>query len=403
MRAILTLALLTVIGACDRTKSPEPPAAPAPASEPEPETADPDKDALAAKLPLHLVGSLDIPGSRIEYFARLELVDGALAGKLSIPQQGARDVPLAKIMFSEETVTFQLEKAGAVWTGTFKGDAIECAFTQGGINLDCSMETVTAEEYAEVAKGGRPQDPKPPFPYDAEDVEYENPKAKIKLAGTLTLPKGKGPHPTVLFISGSGPQDRNETILGHKPFWVLADHLARKGVGALRVDDRGVGGSGGDTKSVTMKDFAQDVEAGLAFLGTRARVDKKKIGLLGHSEGGAIAPYVAARRSDVAFVVMLAGPGVDGGEVLVEQVGALAKAMGADEATIKQRKEIQRKMMAVLRSTKDDAKAREGVRKLFDPQGTRHPQVEAQLDVMVSPWFRTFVGYDPAPTRPRRR
>src|SRR5262245_39804093 len=146
----------------------------------------------------------------------------------------------------------------------------------------------------------RPQEPKKPYPYDEEDVSYENKRDGVKLAGTLTFPRGKGPFPTVLLITGSGPQDRNESLLGHKPFLVLADYLTRQGIAVLRVDDRGVGGSTGSVPNSTTENFAADVMAGIEFLKTRKETDPKQIGLIGHSEGGMIAPLVAAQNGDVA-------------------------------------------------------------------------------------------------------
>jgi hypothetical protein len=159
-----------------------------------------------------------------------------------------------------------------------------------------------------------------------------------------------------------------------------------------------VGESGGEAGAGTMKDLAKDVGAGVAFLVAHERVDPKKIGLLGHSEGGAIAPYVAAGNKDVAFVVTLAGPGVDGGKVLVAQVAAIAKVAGADAKTIEEARQAQAKAMKILVATKDDAKARVELKKTLDPDGVGGAAIDKQLDVVTSPWFRTFVTYDPGPT-----
>jgi uncharacterized protein len=372
---------------------------PTSATTPAPEAA-PAPDAQAAAsvdLPLHLAGTIDVPGSPLDYFARIEQVDGELRGTLSIPLQGALDVDLGDLTLEGAKLSFTLPMANATWTATFSGSEIECAFSQRGMKLPCSMESITEAALAERMQVDRPQNPKPPFPYEAIDVEYENVAAGVKLAGTLTVPAG-GPHPVALLITGSGAQDRDETIAGHKPFWVLADHLTRNGIAVLRVDDRGVGGSTGSAAEATMKDFADDVEAGIAFLAAHERIDSAKIGLIGHSEGGAIAPYVAARNAKVAFVVMLAGPGVSGAELLVEQVGALTRSMGADEAAVAQAKASQEKAMQILATTPDEAEARVAMKNLMDPTGAGGDAVEAQIDMVLSPWFRTFVAYDPAPT-----
>jgi uncharacterized protein len=316
--------------------------------------------------------------------------------------QGARDVALGELALDGHTLAFALVDAGAKWTAAFGADGVECTFSQRGISLPCTIESVSAEVFAERAAGGRPQDPEPPFPYEVQEVTYEHPEAGLRLAGTLTLP-ADGPHPVALLISGSGAQDRDETVAGHRPFLVLADHLSRNGIAVLRVDDRGVGGSTGNADAATMEDFAKDVEAGITFLSSHPQVDGEKIGLIGHSEGGAIAPYVAARNSKVAFVIMLAGPGVTGGDLLIEQVGALLRTMDADEAAIAEAKAAQAEVMKVLATTADDTQARAAIRKIMDPEGVGGEAVDAQLEMVVGPWFRTFVAYDPAPTLKKLR
>src|SRR5215813_14211697 len=160
-----------------------------------------------------------------------------------------------------------------------------------------------------TAKGAalnRPQEPKKPYPYDEEEVGYENKRDGVRLAGTLTLPRGKSSFPAVILITGSGPQNRNEELLGHKPFLVIADYLTRQGIAVLRVDDRGVGGSTGSNANSTSENFAADVLAGIEFLKGHKGINPKQIGLTGHSEGGLIAPMVAAQSNDVAFIVLLA-------------------------------------------------------------------------------------------------
>ena len=203
----------------------------------------------------------------------------------------------------------------------------------------------------------RPQTPKPPFPYKVESVTYRNRAADITLAGTVTEPNGAGPFPAVILISGSGAQDRDETIFQHKPFFVLADALTRRGVAVLRVDDRGVGGSTGQTSKSTSEDFAGDVRAGIAFLKTRPEIDGRRIGLIGHSEGGLIAPLVAAGSSDVAFIVLMAGTGLPGDQILLMQGQLIGKVMGASKKELEQQSEIQTQFFAILRTETDREKA----------------------------------------------
>lgn len=198
----------------------------------------------------------------------------------------------------------------------------------------------------------RPQEPQKPFPYKEEEAAYDNLKAGIKLAGTLTLPKTGGPFPAVVLITGSGPQDRDEALLGHRPFLVLADYLTRQGIAVLRYDDRGVGKSTGEFAKATSADFATDVLAGVEYLKTRQEINPKQIGLIGHSEGGLIAPMVATRSSDVAFMVLMAGPGISGEEILYLQGALIARANGTAETAIAKNLALQKKRICRCRRKK---------------------------------------------------
>jgi pimeloyl-ACP methyl ester carboxylesterase len=240
-------------------------------------------------------------------------------------------------------------------------------------------------------------------------VIYDNPKSGNKLAGTLTLPRSPGPHPAVLLITGSGPQDRDEALMGHRPFLVIADYLTRRGIAVLRVDDRGMGKSTGKFDSATTVDFAGDARASVDFLKTRKDVDPQQIGLIGHSEGGVIAPMLAAESSDIAFIVMLAGTGVTGEEIVVAQQFLINRAMGMPEEAAEKSREVERFILGVIKEEKDDAvalrKIHEGVEKMSAdlPEDRRQAQkqmmagLEKQMAMMTSPWFRAFLIYDPRP------
>ena len=191
---------------------------------------------------------------------------------------------------------------GGKYSGTLKEGKFDGYWSQGGGMLPLDLERMS-----EPITYDRPQEPERPFPYKEEVVRYKNEQAGIELEGTLTLPDTEGKHPAVILISGSGPQDRDEALMGHKPFLVLSDYLTRQGIAVLRYDDRGVGASEGDFSSATSKDFATDVLAGVEFLKQREDIRSDAIGLVGHSEGGLIAPMVAVESEDVAFIVMLAG------------------------------------------------------------------------------------------------
>jgi pimeloyl-ACP methyl ester carboxylesterase len=252
-----------------------------------------------------------------------------------------------------------------------------------------------------TAQFNRPQEPKKPYPYDEEEVGYENKRDGVKLAGTLTLPRGKGPFPVALLITGSGPQDRNESLLGHKPFLVLADYLTRRGIAVLRVDDRGVGGSTGSVPDSTTENFAADVMAGIEFLKTRKEIDPEKIGLIGHSEGGAVAPMVAAQNGDVAFIVLMAGMGLTGEEILYLQGAMIMKASGASAGQLAKQRATQESMFKILKEEKDPATAEKRLheelsRNLTEEEKKKSEQaIAAQIKQVNKPWFRYFLTLDP--------
>jgi pimeloyl-ACP methyl ester carboxylesterase len=197
-------------------------------------------------------------------------------------------------------------------------------------------------------------------------------------------------------IPGSGPHDRDETLLGHKVFLVLADYLTRKGIVVLRVDDRGVGKSTGNLADATTADLATDAEAGVAYLKTRSEVDPHKIGLIGHSEGGLIAPMVAARNADVAFIVMMAGPGVPGDEILVEQVLLISEASGASHDVAEKNATAEREVVTLVKQEKDNAVLEKDLREKLAGK-IPEAQIDPTIKQLTSPWVRYFIAYDPAP------
>jgi uncharacterized protein len=255
--------------------------------------------------------------------------------------------------------------------------------------------------------GARPQTPKAPFPYEEREVLYDNPADGSKIGGSLTLPPGPGPHPAVLLITGSGAQDRDETIFGHKPFLLIADRLTRQGIAVLRVDDRGIGKTTGSTESATIETHATDAEAGVAFLAAQKEIDKARIGLVGHSEGGIIAAVVASRSKAVAFVVSLAGTGLPGSQINPLQIAAILRAEGSvPPEGIAAIVEEQKKLMKLVADGADQAtlmKALEHAVQVAqkwapdDEKAQIAVSVAAGLTALGSPWFRSFVKLDPAP------
>jgi pimeloyl-ACP methyl ester carboxylesterase len=300
-----------------------------------------------------------------------------------------------------------LPKLKAKYVGTLAddGQSIKGDFDQAGMKMSLELKRVE-----KVSTLHRPQTPKPPFPYPVEDVTFENKAAGIKLAGTLTLPKGDGPFPAVVTISGSGAQDRDETLFGHKPFLVIADHLARKGVAVLRWDDRGVGKSGGKQTGATSADFATDAHAAVKYLQTRKEIDPKRVGLMGHSEGGLIAPMVAADHpDDVAFIVLLAGPGLPGDEVLRSQLHVILKASGEKPEKIELMKRLQRAAVSAVKKAgaeKGKEEAKEAVKAFLasltederKALGKEKPDIDALVGRIADPWMAYFFRFDPRPT-----
>jgi pimeloyl-ACP methyl ester carboxylesterase len=332
---------------------------------------------------------------------------GALSGTLDSPDEGIFKLPLNEVAFKDGAVRFEIKRLQATFEGKLKEDGAELVgvWKQSGLKLP-----ITFKREPKVPVFTRPQDPKKPYPYREEEVTYENRKAGVKFVGTLTLPRGEGPFPAVLLITGSGPQNRDEELFGHRPFLVLADHLTRRGIAVLRVDDRGVGGSTGKTMESTSVDFAEDALAGVEFLKGCKEINPKQIGLAGHSEGGLVAPLAASRSKDVAFVVMLAGTGLPGEDIMYIQSRLIWKAAGSSEAFLKLLRRSQELLARAVKDEKGGAAAEkrferlwgEEVAKLkFEELGTK-VRVEkeglvAWLALVRTRWGRAFLTHDPRP------
>lgn len=353
------------------------------------------------------LGTLSFGGADLRIVVKIvKTEDGRLKATMDSPDQGAKDIPVDSLSVEDDALFFEIRSVNGSYRGTFNPAAgeIEGTWTQGGVALPLNLKRV--DKVPELA---RPQEPKRPFPYLEDEVAYENAKALIKLAGTLTLPRAGGRVPAVVLITGSGGQDRDEAILGHKPFMVIADYLTRRGIAVLRVDDRGVGGSTGSLSTSTSKDLAGDVRAGIDYLRGRPEIDARRIGLLGHSEGGMIAPMIAADSRDVAFIVLLAGIGVTGEQILYEQGQLIARAEGTPEDVIAGTLEFQKRTFALVKETADVKVLEEKLRPLCldlyralpeDQRkaiGSEDLWVKGQITALTSPWFRYFLTYDPKP------
>lgn len=353
-------------------------------------------------------GALKIGAIELRLVIHLEKTEkGEWKASLDSPDQNAKGIAIEDVKLDDGNLVLTSKAVQGTFEGKLSEDGKELVgkWKQGGQALALTLKRLEKEpDYS------KPQDPKKPYPYAEEEVTYENQEADVKLAGTLTLPKSKGKVPAVLLITGSGPQDRDESLLGHRPFLVLADYLTRRGIAVLRVDDRGVGGSTGNVSKATTQDFAGDALAGVKYLRSRKEINPKKIGLIGHSEGGLIAPLAAVKSKDVAFIVLMAGTGVTGEEILYRQGELIARAEGADDDKVALTRKGQEESFALMKEKLDDAeiekKLMEIVAKEVSESGVTDEaakaalkaQGEAQIKALLSPWFRSFLAYDPRPT-----
>lgn len=378
----------------------------------------PPKAAPAAAPPAaaeHWKGAISLPGLELTFtvhFSKDEAAPGGWGATLDIPMQGVTGAKMNDVVYTDKELAFTFAVPG---NPVFKaaidegGSTASGTLTQAGQTFPVTF-TKQTEEQAAADTPQRPQMPQPPFPYEVREVTFRNEVDGIDIAGTLTIPDGAGPFPAVVMITGSGPQDRDESLMGHKPFWVIADHLSRNGIAVLRCDDRGVGGTGGSVMQSTSENFALDALAGVSFLKTIDRIDGAKIGLMGHSEGGIVAPLAAAQSKDVAFIVLLAGTGLPGHEILRLQTRLLMASAGA--FTDEQLDEMDEKHTALTQAIMSEAppadqmaamkalmraQLGEASESAMDDKALGQAAMQ-QLAQMRSPWFRFFLTHDPRPT-----
>jgi len=321
---------------------------------------------------------------------------------MNSPDQTDKDIPVEKVEIAGDSIKLFVDAIGGSYKGKLFDTLLDGVWNQGGREFPLSL--TRTDKIVEI---NRPQNPKKPYPYKEEEVTVLNNSANITLAGTFTFPEKGDIFPAVVLITGSGPQDRDEALLGHKPFLVLSDYLTRHGIAVLRCDDRGIGKSTGNFSSATTLDFATDALACVEYLKTRKEVDKKQIGLIGHSEGGIIAPMVANQTKDVSFIVMMAGPGISGEKILELQSKLIAKAEGESDKDINKMMQYNVKLYNIAMQEKDSSKATEKIHKVLDeiyngmsdslknsPENSKE-RMYAQTKSLLSPWFRFFLSYEP--------
>lgn len=357
---------------------------------------------LAQEIEGSWYGQLKVQSTTLRLVIHVAKTADGYSATMDSPDQGAKGIPLTKAAFADSIFTFEQQAANISYSGRLKNNEIVGTFKQNGFSLPMTL----SRSIIEPPKLNRPQEPKPPYPYYTEEVSFENTSAGITLSGTLSLPTKDGKYPVVILISGSGPQNRDEELLGHKPFLVIADFLTRHGIGVLRYDDRGVGKSGGIFSTATSADFAGDAIAAVNFLKNDKRA--AKIGLIGHSEGGLIAPMVANTSSYVDFIALLAGPALRGDKILLLQQEKISRVNGISEKEIEKNKALMQRVYALMLQNKSTTAAEAALTHFFKdelkkdttiqlPEGTTAEAfISMQVKNLVNNWMMYFVQYDPA-------
>ena len=357
------------------------------------------------EFPNYWEGKLESNGQEINFWLKVFNENDTIKATLDIPEQGIVAKDIDEISFSCRSINFKIKDYIANYAGTIDSS---CVSITGAWEQAFKKYPLNFQRLKEEPRLLRPQEPKPPFPYKSEEVSFENKKANIKLSGTLTLPEDSWNSPAVILVSGSGPQDRNSEITGHKPFLVIADYLTRNGIAVLRYDDRGTAESEGDFSTATTTDFASDAEAAFEFLKNHKGINSKQIGIIGHSEGGIIAPLLASQIKDIAFIVMLAGPGCSGEDILYQQTRLISLAEGKKERDINKNIRFLSKLYKIAKSDKSYKEAFNSLRKLYkrktflmsEKKRKEKLLTKASTELVImqilSPWFREFLRIQPA-------
>lgn len=353
-------------------------------------------------------GTLDVQGTALRLVFHLSPEGEGYTATMDSPDQGATGIPVDAATFVDGQLTLVAEALQLQYQGTYQAEpeVIVGTFEQGGLSLPLTLE----RQVAPIEPETRPQDPTDQ-PYRSADVTFPNESDDVTLAGTLTLPAEGRPEQVVVLISGSGPQDRNQelTTFNHRTFLVLADYLTRQGIGVLRYDDRGVGQSTGDFASATSEDFARDAAAAVAYLRDQPNLAQARVGLVGHSEGGMVAPMVASGLAEVDFLVLLAAPGLPIDQLMLTQSEQAGRDAGTPEAARQANRRLLTRIYAYL-STHPDAprdSAKAALRVIFQEELAQFPPAtlaalgdtetftQRQIAGVITPWFRYFIRFDP--------
>lgn len=336
-------------------------------------------------------GELEFQGMKLPLILNIKKNGSLYSSTMDSPKQGAKDIPVDKTDFVNTELSFEQKMLGATYKGKLANGKIEGTFSQNGVQLPLTFTPNTGNGSAL----NRPQTPKPTFTYHTEDITFQNPADKNTLAGTLAQPENFDKNkPVLVMITGSGTQNRDEELFEHKPFAVIADHFAKQGIATLRLDDRGIGGSSKGTANDTSYNFATDINAAVEYLISKGY---KNIGLLGHSEGGMIAPMVATMNKNVKFLVLMAAPGTPTDQLLIQQNERAGKLMGQNDDQVGQSKKVNSEIYRFIKTYSGN-----GYEK--DLQQFLTKNFAGQMDETAiqnirqqtsSPWFRYFIKFNP--------
>jgi len=343
--------------------------------------------------------------------------DGKLSATMDSPDQSAKDIPCSGVTVIGDSIAIELNNIHGIFAGRLTDSVtITGTWTQSGHNFPLEMKKVNeVPDVLPAPRSARPQTPQPPFDYDVQDVVYTNKDSSIQYGATITSPKGKGPFPAVLLITGSGQENRDEEIMGHKPFAVIADYLTKNGYVVMRVDDRGVGKTTGNVDTATSADFAKDATVSFEYLKKLPQVNRKHMGLMGHSEGGMIAQMMAADRKDIDFVVFLAGPGVRTTILMEEQNASYMASLGIPQTAIDKYKPLYSNVAHDIIYSKDSTQAYNALKQHIDlwvkqtdtasvlattgihDSISKEEFLDAAIGTYTNRWYRYFLAYDPKP------
>ncbi len=346
-------------------------------------------------------GVLKVQGTQLRLVFTISKDKDGYSSTMDSPDQGAKGIAVTSTTFENATLKIEVSSAKIRYQGILdKSNIINGSFVQAGQSFPLNLSRTEVEKQIIV----RPQEPSKPYPYYSEEIVFDNKKDKIVLSGTLTLPRKEGKFSVVVLISGSGPQNRDEEILGHKPFLVLADYLTKNGIAVLRYDDRGTAKSSGNFTTATTPDFGSDVESAIEYLLTRPEIDTKKIGLIGHSEGGIIAPMVASKSKKVSYIVLLAGTGIPGDQLLLKQQEFILKASDINERELQQNIKFNRGAFDIILKSKTLEESKIDLKKYITENSKSIKPIEItdedflslEMNQLTNPWMVYFLKHNPA-------